>query len=257
MSGVLRDQQWALTRHLRDPAHHPAPDGLEAARLQVYRDLLFNNLQALLAGSFPVLLQILTTAEWDALCRRYFAEHRCTSPLFTEVAAEFVGWLQSAESLPRPFLAELAHYEWVEQALQGSDASPLPTAQGTDPWQVRLQVSPLAWPLAYQWPVQHLGRDHQPAHPPLQPSYLLARRTPEGHVVFSELSPLAWALLDRIIEGTPDAGRGHLHALAMAHGLEPQALEADGRALLAQMLAAGVIGPMDRAGAAALLEFGA
>ena len=243
MSGHLLDQQWAFTRHLRDPAHEPAPDGLDGARLQIYRDLLFNNLQALLAGSFPVLLEILDTAEWEALCRRYFIDHRCASPLFTEVAAEFVDWLQTMEQLPRPFLAELAHYEWVEQALQASDAIPLRPAVDRDPWQETLQVSPLAWPLAYRWPVQRLGRDHQPRLPPPQPTYLLARRVAAGAVVFSELSPLAWALLDRIVEGTPDTGAAHLHALALAHDLEPAALAIDGRNLLAQMLAAGVIGP--------------
>lgn len=242
MSERLRAQQWALTRHLRDPAHQPAPEGLDEARLQIYRDLLFNNLQALLAGSFPVLLQILGTGEWDALCRRYFADHRCRSPLFTEVAAEFVEWLQTAADLPRPFLAELAHYEWVEQALQGSDATPLRVTTALDPWQTILCVSPLAWPLAYRWSVQHLGRDHQPIQPPSQPTYLLARRERGEAVVFSELSALAWALLVRIIEGTPETGATHLHALAAEHGLAPGSLDADGRTLLAQMLAAAVIG---------------
>lgn len=63
MSDTLRAQQWALTAHLRDPQHQPAPAGLDETRLQVYRDLLFNTLQALLAGSFPVLLQVLDDDE--------------------------------------------------------------------------------------------------------------------------------------------------------------------------------------------------
>ncbi len=246
MSTVLRAQQHALSAHLRDPEHQPAPAGLDEARLQVYRELLFNNLRGLLAGSFPVVLQVLQDAEWDALCRRYFAEHRCVSPLFTEVAAEFVGWLQHADALPRPFLAELAHYEWVEQALQGSLGLPLPASpDGFDPWQRALQSSPLAWPLGYRWPVHQLGAAHQPALPPAQPTFLLARRVASGEVVFSQLSALAWQLLEQIGSAAPQSGQTHLHALAEQQGLPPALLEDDGRALLAQLLATGVIGAAD------------
>ncbi|MBT2766478.1 putative DNA-binding domain-containing protein [Stenotrophomonas sp. ISL-67] len=247
MSGQLRDQQFALTRHLRDPLHAPAPAALEARRVQIYRDLLFNNLQALLGSSFPVLLQLLEKEEWDAVCRRYFIEHRCASPLFTEVAAEFVEWLQLQDALPRPFLAELAHYEWVELALQSRDAHPL-RACGTDvdPWQSRLQRSPLAWPLAYHWPVQQIGVAFQPTTAPPEPTFLLARRVADGRIVFSQLSPLAWQLLTQLEAAPPRSGATHLRQLADDHGLDPVALEAPGRALLAQLLASGVIGPAAR-----------
>lgn len=243
MSGVLRDQQSALTRHLRDPLHEPPPAGLEPRRLRIYRDLLFNNLQALLGSSFPVLLQVLDDAEWQALCRRYFIEHRCLSPLFTEVAAEFVAWLQLQDTLPRPFLAELAHYEWVELALQSRDALPLePPRVDADVWRSLLQRSPLAWPLAYQWPVQQIGAGFQPVEIPPAPTFLLARRLAGGHIVFSQLSPLAWQLLIQMEAAELRSGAAHLAQLAHANGLDPSGLEQPGRALLAQLLATGVIG---------------
>lgn len=244
MSGLLREQQFALTRHLRDPQHAPAPADLPPQRLQIYRDLLFNNLQALLGSSFPVLLQVLDDAEWDALCRRYFIEHRCVSPLFTEVAAEFVDWLQLQDALPRPFLAELAHYEWVELALQSRDAQPpAPCAGDVDLWHAPLQRSALAWPLAYQWPVQQIGAAFQPVSAPSEPTFLLARREVEGRVVFSQLSPLAWHLLAQMDAPGPCSGAAHLEQLATTHGLDPAAVEQPGRALLAQWVATSVIGP--------------
>lgn len=242
MSSTLQQQQWALTGHLRDPAHVPAPDGAQERRLQIYRDLLFNNLQSLLAGSFPVLLQVLEASEWQALCRRYFIEHRCRTPLFTEVAGEFVEWLQQQPALPRPFLAELAHYEWVELALQGLPASPLPANPALDAWTCPLQRSPLAWPLCYAWPVPLLGRHFQPTQPAPEPSFLLARREIDGRIVFSQLSALAWQLLQQM-DGLPArSGQAHLQQLALQHGLAADALEPAGRPLLAQMLGAGVIG---------------
>lgn len=239
----LQHQQWALTRHLRDPARVPAPEGLEARGLQVYRELLFNNLQGLLAGSFPVLLQVLDTDEWEAMCRRYFVEHRCRTPLFTEVAGEFVEWLQAQPGLPRPFLAELAHYEWVELALQGHQASALPTT-ALDPWQVHLRRSALAWPLLYEWPVQSIGRDCQPTRPGDTPVFLLARREGDGRIVFSQLSALAWQLLEQIEALPGHTGQAHVARLATRNGLEPAALADPGRSLLWQMQAAGVIGPV-------------
>lgn len=243
MSGHLRDQQFALTRHLRDPLHAPVPPALEPRRVQIYRELLFNNLQALLGSGFPVLLQLLEKEEWDALCRRYVVEHRCVSPLFTEVAAEFVAWLQAQDALPRPFLAELAHYEWVELALQSRDASPLATCGADmDPWQSGLQRSPLAWPLAYQWPVQQIGVAFQPAVAPPEPTFLLARRVADGRIVFSQLSPLAWQLLTQMDAAEACHGAALLAQLAHANGLDPAELEAPGRALLAQLLATNVIG---------------
>jgi len=244
MSGQLREQQWALTRHLRDPERQAAPEGAPQRRLQIYRDLLFNNLQSLLAGSFPVVLQVLDDAEWTALCRRYFIEHRCVSPLFTEVAGEFVQWLQEQAVLPRPFLAELAHYEWVELALQCSDDPPLPApAAAFDPWQVPLQRSALAWPLLYQWPVPQIGAAFQPGTPPPAPTCLLARRDAAGSIVFSQLSALAWALLVQMEAAPARTGAAHLQQLAQTHGLDTAALEHSGRALLAQLQATAVIGP--------------
>lgn len=112
----LRAQQFALSRHLRDPDAAPAPDGIEARRLAIYRDLFYNNLQGLLAGNFPVIRKTLDDDAWHALVRAFYAGHRCRTPLFTEIGREFVRWLEAEvdedASLP-PWLPELAHYEWV------------------------------------------------------------------------------------------------------------------------------------------------
>src|SRR3546814_14020333 len=58
-SSDLQQQQQALTRYLRDPDHCPIPPGMDVARAQVYRDLIFENLRGLLSGTFPVLVNVL------------------------------------------------------------------------------------------------------------------------------------------------------------------------------------------------------
>ncbi|PZQ42449.1 MAG: DUF2063 domain-containing protein, partial [Pseudomonas putida] len=90
MADTLREQQLCMARYIRDPLANPPPPGLEARRLAVYRQLFFGNVQSLLAGNFPVLQATLPTAQWQALIEGFYANHRCHTPLFTEVAGELV-----------------------------------------------------------------------------------------------------------------------------------------------------------------------
>ena len=251
----LREQQFALTRHLRDPDGHAAPGGIEERRLAIYRDLLFNNIEALLAGNFPVIRTLLGDDGWKLLVRAFYRDHRCQTPLFPEIAQEFLAFAQArgehAESDP-PYLAELAHYEWVELALQISEASndDVDHEPGGEPEPDRRRalldgapvLSPLAWPFFYRWPVHKLSPGYAPAVPPDAPTLLLLRREPDGTVRFSELSPLAFRLLQRLAESPALSGREQLQALAQeAATPDPATFIDSGTALLEQMHASGVL----------------
>lgn len=247
----LRAQQFELTRHLRDPQASPAPQGIEERRLGIYRDLLFNNILGLLSGNFPVISQLLGEQRWQRLVRDFYRDYRCRTPLFAEIAREFLRYLDDLDSdgpdsgaIP-PFLPELAHYEWVELALQLSDAAAPrdDAAIGDDELlEQRPQLSPLAWPLAYAWPVHRLGPDYQPEQPPATPTLVLLRREAGGEVRFSELSPLAYRLVERIGESPELSAREQLQALAQEAGSDDSAaFLALGDGLLRQMRASGVI----------------
>ena len=120
--------------HLRDPDRVPAPAGIQDRRMTVYRELAFNNVRVpvenrigeegegfkiamscidLLAASFPVLRSLYPPAGWQALVRDWYRGHRARTPLFPALPGEFVAWLQQATGR-QPWLAELAHYEWME-----------------------------------------------------------------------------------------------------------------------------------------------
>ncbi|GAB3345048.1 DNA-binding domain-containing protein [Marilutibacter aestuarii] len=239
----LREQQWSLARHLRDPDGTPAPEGIEARRLQVYRELLFNNIESLLAGNFPVIRRIFG-AQWPVLVRDFFREHRCQTPLFPEIAREFLRYLETHPDPARPWLGELAHYEWVELALQISEAREEDAAAdpGGDLLEGRPCLSPLAWPLAYAWPVHRIGPDWQPAQAPDTPTLLLLRRRADGSVHFSELSPLAFRLAGLLGEPPGRSGRACLTQLADEAGIAcDAAFLAQGRAMLEQMRASRVV----------------
>ena len=243
----LRARQLAFAHHVRDPDANAPPPGIEERRLRVYRELFLGSIGGLLAGNFPVIRRTLPDDAWQALVRAFYTGHRCTTPLFTEVAREFVDWLASRDAAATgdpPWLAELAHYEWIELALQVSDAGlPSGSRHGGEAFHpgVPLQVSPLARPLAYTWPVHRIGPDWQPAEAPATPTLLLARRDTDGDVQFSELSPLVFRLL-QLLGTAPCTARDALAMLAREAGAtDDDGFRAEGFAMLRRLLDEGTL----------------
>lgn len=245
---TLHQQQRILTRYLRDPDSCPPPAGMDLARVQIYRELVFENLLSLLSGTFPVLVSILGDTDWRVLVRAFLRDYRSSTPKFGEIAKEFVVFLSDDPAVLKAgawpaFMVELAHYEWIEMALQQDEAQPLPASDGGSLLDRPLQVSALAWPLAYSWPVHQLGPDYQLEAPPAQPTLLLIRRSVDWSVHFSELSPLAWRLLQRIEQSPELSGRVQLQELAVEAGATDRRDFMDsGLILLQQMHGEGVIG---------------
>ncbi|BCX67403.1 HvfC family RiPP maturation protein [Pseudomonas izuensis] len=244
----LFDQQSNMGLYLRDPDHCAPPPEMDPARARVYRELVFNNLSSLISGTFPVLVKILGEERWRTLVRIFLRDYRAHTPKFGEIAEEFVEFLASepmalADGSWPPFMVELAHYEWVEMALQQSEAELLATGDVDSLLDRPLQVSPLAWPLAYTWPVQLVGPDYQPDTAPEHPTLLLVRRAEDWSVKFSVLSPLAWRLLQRLEEFPGLSGRAQLQGLAVEAGKSgSQEFFDNGLALLQQMQGEGVVG---------------
>lgn len=247
--GELGAQQYALARHVRDPGTHAPPPGIEDRRLKVYRELFYNSIEGLLAGNFPVIRKTLADADWHALVRTFYADFRCRTPLFTEIGREFIRFLEQRELEEReaqagdpPWLLELAHYEWVELALQiAEDELPAHDPSG-DPIDGIAVLSPLAWALAYRWPVQRIGPGYQPSAPPDAPTLLMVRRDRTGDVHFSELSPLLYRLLELMGHEPTPSGRQALQALAAeAHATDLTHFMLEGAAMLQRLRDEGVI----------------
>ena len=203
------DAQRAFAARIRQPSAQPLLEGVPAERMAVYEALFFNNIEGFIRGAFPVLHRLIPDERWPRLVRSFIADHQAQTPYFLEISQEFLAWLQHgyvAEAGDPPFMLELAHYEWVELALDVSEAEPV--EQG---W------SPLAWPLAYQWPVQRIGVDFQPATPPAEPTCVLAWRDGQDKVRFMQLSPFTYQLAAHLRAGA--AAEPALLALAEQHGL--------------------------------------
>lgn len=243
-AAVLREQQFALARHVRDPAAHAPPAGIEDRRLAVYRELFFNSIEGLLAGNFPVIRRTLGDEAWPALVRRFYADFRCRTPLFTEIGREFVRFLEQREQRPGDpqWLPELAHYEWVELALQIAGDPLPPHDPGGDLLEGAPIVSPFAWALAYRWPVQRIGPRHRPDEAPPTPTLLLVRRDDSGAVRFSEISLLVYRLLQLLDHQPAPSGREALQILADEAGSDDVAgFLQQGAAMLQQLRSEGTL----------------
>jgi uncharacterized protein len=244
MAETLRQQQFELAAHLRDPDTHAPPAGLEDRRLSVYRELFFNNIEGLLAGNFPVIRKTLGEQRWKSLARRFYAEYRSHTPLFAEIGREFTRFLQErAEqgSGDPAWLAEMAHYEWVELGLQIADDEIPAHDAGGDLLAGMPVLSPTAWALAYAWPVQRIGPDYQPEFAPEAPTLLLVRRDAQYEIRFAEISPLVYRLIEILRMGNLN-GRQALEQLASEAGAgDSPAFVEQGRAMLVRMHEEGTI----------------
>ena len=210
--------QYAFTAHLRDPENNPAPEGIEDRRLGIYRDLLFNNIENFISNGFPILRSLYDDTSWNRMVRDFFAHHKSQSPYFLEISQEFLQYLQEEhQSQPEdtPGMLELAHYEWVELALNVEDENI--DMENIDPNGDLLQshpvMSPIAWPLAYQFPVHQMGPDNLPDEPPEQPSYLVVYRNRNDEVKFLEINPVTARLLHLLREDETLSGQQALEQI--------------------------------------------
>ncbi len=251
MAVDFRSKQAEFAAYIRDPANNPAPNDVEPRRMAMYRELFFNNIDSFLGSNFPVLRKILNDDQWLALAQDFFAEHRCQTPHFSEIAEEFLTYLQNRNK-PNdyPFMLELAHYEWVELVLAIAKAEPQigDAAFAADILGRAIALSPLAWPLAYQYPVQRISPEFLPLTPPEQATYLIVYRDREDNVHFTQTTPLTFRLLQILEQDQAISGEACLDRLAVeARHLNPDVLREQGLKSLQDMAAKGIIIPADGA----------
>ena len=238
--------------HLRAPDRHPAPEDIEDRRMQIYRDLFINNVTSFLGNSFPVLNELLGTERWAMLVRDFYRDHQSHSPLFPDMPKEFLDYLArerderektDAESDP-PFLYELAHYEWVETGLALAEEPDTP--QDVDATGDLLTGAPvtygLAWLFSYQYPVNEINRDNQPAEPAPQPLHYLVYRNAEFKVKFIKMNIVSARLFELLTTDADLTGDKALRSIATElNHPDPDKVVAGGAAILEQWREAGII----------------
>lgn len=237
--------QREFAAHLRAPDRRAAPSDIEDRRLAIYRDLIYNNIESFIAGGFPVLRRLYRDGDWHRLVRDFVSRHASASPYFLQIGEEFLHYLQNERephACDPPFLLELAHYEWVELAL---DVSPEDWPAGLlaegDPLELVPVVSPLVWNLSYRYPVHRIGPAYRPLEAPETPTFLLVYRDRKDEVGFMEANAVTARLL-QLAEAEPASGRRLLQRLASElPQTDERAVLGFGRELLQKLLRLDVI----------------
>ena len=113
-------------------------------------------------------------------------------------------------------MQELAHYEWVEMALAIADIE-LPEVSSSDGISLQdgIMLSPLAWSLVYQYPVQMISPDYLPEIAPAEATYLIVYRDQHDQVHFIQSNPLTYRLLQLIEEAPGNSAESYLQQLAV------------------------------------------
>jgi hypothetical protein len=205
MAENLHSLQTAFAAHIRDPENQTAPADVEDRRMDIYRQLFFNNINKFLSNNFPVIRQLYQDDAWLQLVRDFYREHRCHTPLFPELPKEFLRYLQQ-QRMNRagdpPYLLELAHYERVELALS-LDENELDQSRADREGDLMKEVpvlSPLAWPLSYRYPVHRIKPGFEIDSPPDQATHLLVYRNREDRIRFMQLNDVSRLLLHKLLE---------------------------------------------------------
>lgn len=238
--------QYQFTQHLRQPDSSPVPDALEDRRMGIYRDLIYNNIESFISGGFPILRSILVDKSWHAMVRDFVAHHQSQTPYFLEISQEFLHYLmhERGEINGDPaFLLELAHYEWVELALDVAvETIPDFPAIRLSALDARPQVSSLVWCLSYRYPVHLIGPDYQPTEAPAQPCYLVVYRNRNDDVKFMEANAVTVRLIQLLQEQTALRGGEALSIIANElKSTNHERLLTDGKALLEKLFTLDII----------------
>ena len=219
----FKQTQLEFAAHLRNPNTQFAPEGIEERRLKIYQNLFFNSISGLIAGTFPVLHTILSENEWEILIRDFFQAKHNKTPHFPEIPREFVAFLkQRPEDKNRPFIYELALYEWLELHID-KHLNEVTFNENTTESDLLNEVSvinPVSSLHAFQFPVHQISANLQPNTPLDQPIFLLLWRNKNNSVKFAELNPFSALLFEQLKNNNKQTGHQILTELANQHNAQ-------------------------------------
>jgi len=231
---TFQQQQRQFLNYLRQPQAARLPAGFAPERLAVYVDLLYNKFDESLTVSFPVIHSLLSKEDWRKLLLDFIAEHRCLTPYYRQIPDEFLHYLQQERQQPGdwPFLAELAHFEWIELQLSIAESEPVTrkTLSAADLLNHVPVLAPVMQLLHYRWPVQDIGPNCLPIQPPESVNPILGYRDRDDQVRFISLSPATAQLIVLLDSGL--TGQQALQALNGGECSDRQFLEFGRRMLV-------------------------
>jgi len=201
----------------------------------VYNEMLFSNVCGFIDTCMPLSRKLLGDTAWRRLCRTFYRDWPLHTPWFRDIPREFVRYLQEGQPkqpLPR-WLPDLAHYEWVELAVDVMDVTrPVANAQG-DLMADIVVLNPARMDLHYDWAVHRMGVQNKTRKP--VDTHLVVYRDADDAVQFAEVNA-ATAHVLVLLDSQPMTGTQAMQLIAeqMQHP-QPDQLVAFGASLLKQL----------------------
>lgn len=238
---LFQQYQFAFAGHIRDPRQNKRPAGVEARRMKVYNELLYNNLEGFLLACFPVLRKVLGKRKWTALVRDFFSTHRCHTPFFRQIPDEFVQYLKNERgerAEDPPFLQDLARHEWVELMLAVSnkeiDLAKIDAAG--DLFNGRPALNPQLSMQSYDYPVHRIGPKFKPTVEQKEETHFAILRNKEDEVKFILLNPVSMRLLYLLQTNALSGEAALLQIAAELNHPNPKMVLTGGRDILHSLL---------------------
>lgn len=199
MNLSFQENQAIFCEWLRSPDATP-PANVQPERMQIYRELLYNNVSSFIEIVYPVTRSLLPTALWESICQDFFAQAQCQSPFYNDISLQFREYLvdtQHSVLNDRPWLTELLQFEWLELYLDTAEIELKVVDKNLiDHWQLSLSV----WVLVYQYPVYHWyeGMSADEIEPQL--GAIMTWRDLDDQVCIEVISPLYAILINELNE---------------------------------------------------------
>lgn len=232
--------QQVFTGYIRNPKQK-MPKGVDARRMKVYAEIVFNNLFESVSVCYPVSSKVLGKRVWRKLVRDFFSDYQSVTPIFREIPAQFLHYLSTRDDFP-PYLPSLAHYEWIELAISTMQVpAPVGINLEGDLLENRPVLNPALELLSYDYSVQMISPRIKPTQPLETPVHLLVYRDAQFQVRFIETNPITVRLLVLLQTGKY-TGRAALGLLAkeLQHP-DPKAITSFGAQIMQDLQAQGVI----------------
>ncbi len=243
---LFQQYQFAFSSHIRNPKLNKRPQGVEARRMKIYNELLFNNLEGFLLSCFPVLRKILSKRAWTKLVRDFFSTHRCHTPFFRQIPDEFVNYLKNERGVREEdpaFLQDLAHYEWVELVLSVSNKEidlAKVDSEG-DLLSDKPALNPVLSLQSYRYPVHRISPRFKPTADQTEETHFAILRNSLDKVKFILINPVSLRLL-YLLQTTSLSGEAALlQIVTELNHPNPEVVLAGGRDILLSLRQSEVI----------------
>lgn len=195
-------KQSALAHYCRTGKHKPTK-GVNKANLSQYRRLVFDIIDDMLQGAYPLTYHLLLRKEWSQLISEFATNHACASPQIWYMPKELHQYLSSTQHplLDKyPYLLELLWFEWLETELyMMADKISEPHIPGNIDHDL-LVLNPESHLQHFNYPI-HLKNAKSIKECDLANYYLVAHRVPTtGDVIFTDISPAFIYMLELLLE---------------------------------------------------------